>query len=75
MASLNAFKRLKELLPDPVLRIGTVLAVDNGVATIEEPGGVLATARGVASPGDRVYFRNDLIEGEAPDLPLEDIEV
>lgn len=71
----NLFKRLKTLLGAPPLRVGDVLAISNGVATIQEPGGSLLTARGDAAVGDRVFFRNEVIEGPAPDLPLEVIDV
>ena len=43
--------------------------------TIEEMGGI-ATARGEATVGDRVFFRNGVIEStEAPVLTIEIIEV
>lgn len=73
--STNVFKRLKALLPDPLLLVGDVVAYDDGVATIEVPGGAQLQARGEASVGNRVFFRDGVIEGPAPDLPLEVIEV
>lgn len=73
--STNAFKRLKALLPDPPLMVGDVVAYDDGVATIEQPGGGLLQARGETTIGARVFFRNNVIEGPAPDLPLELIEI
>lgn len=71
----NPYRLLRELLPEPPLQVGTVLAVDGGVATIELPGGGRLQARGQASVGDRVFVRAGAIEGEAPALPLEVIEV
>lgn len=73
--STNLFKRLKALLPDPPLQVGDVIGFADGVATIELPGGGLVTARGEATIGDRVFFRNGAIEGDAPSLPIEVIEV
>lgn len=73
--SSNLFKRFQRLLRTPPLLVGEVLSVDNGVATIEEPGGGRQTARGDAAPGDRVFFRAGAIEGPAPDLTYVEIEV
>lgn len=72
---MNAYARLLALLPKRPLQVGTVLAVTNGVATLELPGGGRETARGEALVGDRVYFRDGAIEGDAPVLPVELIEV
>lgn len=71
----NLYKQLKGLFPDPPLQVGDVVAIDNGVATIEVSDGGQVQARGDASIGDRVFFRDNVIEGPAPDLPLEVIEV
>ena len=76
--AFNPFKALQELLPTPPLQIGEVVAVEDGVATIEVPvigTGVLATARGDVSPGQRVFFRDGAIESTAPDLTLEIIDL
>ena len=70
----NLFKRFQKLIPTYPLRVGDVIAYSNGVATIQERVGI-ATARGEVTVGDRVFFRNDAIEGPAPDLPIEIIEV
>ena len=70
----NLFKRFQALIPTHPLRVGDVIAYDDGVATIQEQSGV-ATARGEATVGDRVFFRNGAIEGPAPDLTIEIIEV
>lgn len=71
----NLFKRFQALIPTYPLRVGDVIAYADGVATIEEMGGI-ATARGEATVGDRVFFRNGVIEStEAPVLTIEIIEV
>lgn len=72
---MNLFKRFTSLLPARPLQVGDVLAVDNGVATIEVPGGAQVQARGDVDVGDRVFFRDGVVEGTAPALPLEVIEV
>lgn len=72
---LNPYRRLLGLLPQRSLQVGTVLSISNGLAVIEVPGGGQSTARGSATPGSRVFFRDDAIEGPAPDLTVEIIEV
>lgn len=72
---MNAFKQFQTLLPQRPLLVGEVVSYSNGVATIEEPGGGVSTARGDAAVGDRVFFRDGAIEGPAANLPVEIIEV
>lgn len=71
----NPYKLLRDLLPDPPLQVGNVISISNGVAIIESPGGGRSTARGAATVGNRVFYRNGSIEGLAPNLPVEIIEV
>lgn len=73
--SMNPYTRLISLLPKRPLLVGVVLEVGNGVARIEMPGGGVELARGSATVGQRVYFRDGSIEGTAPTLPIEVIEV
>lgn len=71
----NLYRTLIDLMPAPALLVGDVVAYDDGVATIELPEGMQLQARGTATIGDRVFFRNNLIEGPAPDLTPVTIEV
>lgn len=71
----NPYRALLSLLPGRPLQVGTVTATAGGVATIELPGGATAQARGSASVGARVFFRDGSIEGTAPSLPVEVISV
>ena len=71
---MNLFKRFERLIPQHPLRVASVLAVDGTAVLVEEVGGAQFTVRGEASVGDRVYVRNQVIEGPAPNLPLEVIE-
>ena len=73
--SQNPYARLIALLPKRPLLVGEVVDINNGVAVIKMPGGGLDTARGTATLGQRVYFRDGQIEGPAPTLPVELIEV
>lgn len=73
--STNLFTRFQKLLRQPPLRVGDVIAYDDGVARIAEAGGGHVSARGEVTVGDRVFFRDGVIEGPAPDLTVEIIEV
>jgi hypothetical protein len=71
----NPFKLLKDLLPDAPLEVGDVLAIIDGTATVQLPGGGLIQARGTTTVGARVFVRDGLIEGNAPSLTVEIIDV
>lgn len=73
--SVNPFRLLRDLLPEAPLLVGTVTSVSNGMAVLETPGGGTDQARGDASVGDRVFYRDGVIEGPAPTLPIELIEI
>ena len=72
---MNLYKAFKSLLPNPPLQIGTVDSVSGGTATITMPDGGIAQARGSASVGQRVFLRDGVIEGIAPTLTIEGIDV
>ncbi len=72
---MNLYKAFVDLLPQRPLQVGAVIGVVNGVCTLELPGGGRETARGQASVGQQVFFRDGAIEGQAPDLPVVEIEV
>ena len=71
----NLYKVFRDLIPEPALQVGTVLSVSGGVASLELPGGGVLKARGDATTGQRVFVRGGVIEGAAPDLPVELIEI
>ena len=73
--SRNLFKQLLDLMPDPPLQVGTVASVAGEIVTITLPGGGTLRARGSATVGQRVFVRNGIIEGVAPSLPIELIDV
>lgn len=72
---MNPYKMLVRLLPGRPLLAGEVTDYADGMATIQTVDGGLWQARGVATIGDQVYFREGAIEGPAPDLPEDTIEV
>ena len=71
----NLYQQFRSLLPDPPLQVGTVIATNGGVATVQMPGGGLLKARGTALVGQKVFVRDGVIEAIAPSLTLEIIEI
>jgi len=71
----NLYQQFRSLLPDPQLQVGTAIATNGGVATVQMPGGGLLKARGTALVGQKVFVRDGVIEAIAPNLTLEIIEI
>jgi hypothetical protein len=71
----NLYEQFRQLIPDPPLQAGTVVAIGSGVVTVAMPGGGLIKARGSAAIGQNVFVRDDAVEGIAPALMLELIEI
>lgn len=75
MTTTNLWVRLKQLLPDAPLLVGTVVSSSAYGAVVELPDGALASVRGDATVGQSVFIRSGLIEGIAPELPVVLIEI
>ena len=71
----DLYEQFRQLVADPPLQAGTVVGVGSGVVTVALPGGGLIRARGSAAIGQKVFVRDDVIEGSAPSLTLEIIEI
>lgn len=71
----NLYEQFRRLVPDPPVQAGTVVDLGSGAVTVALPGGGLIKARGNAALGQQVFVRDDAIEGNAPTLPLEIIEI
>ena len=71
----NLYNTLLDLLPARPLQVGTVTQVAGDLATVQLPGGGILQARGEATAGQRVFVRDGVIEGPAPNLPIEIIEI
>lgn len=69
----NPWQDLENLVAGPPLQAGVVTASLDGVVTVELPGGGELQVRGSATIGQTVFVRGDVIESEAPDLPIEPI--
>jgi len=75
MTTTNLWKRLKQLLPDAPLLIGTVDSTSTYGAIVLLPDGSPVSVRGTASVGQKVFVRNGIIEGVAPSLTAVLIEI
>ena len=74
----NLFRQFLDLIPDPALQVGTVTARSDELVVVTLPGGGTLQARGAdvtIALGQKVFVRNGVVEGLAPDLPVELIEV
>ena len=71
----NLYDQFRQLIPDAPLQAGSVVNVGSGVVSVALPGGGLIRARGSAATGQKVFVRDDAIEGIAPSLTLEIIEI
>ena len=74
--SLNLYRQLRELLPEPALTVATVAATHtDGTVTVTYPGGAQQRVRGTATVEQNVFVRAGQVEGQAPDLASITIEV
>ena len=71
----NLYRQFRQLLPDAPLQAGRVIEAGAGEVLIELPGGGLIRARGEAAVGQNVFVRDECVEGVAPALRLEIIEI
>lgn len=73
----NIWRRFQDLLPEDPLLIGEVLAHNtDGTSTVELIGGGTLRVRGQSvAIGKNAFIRGGVIEGEAPDLPGQTIEI
>ena len=69
----NLYRKFRELIPDAPLLVGEV--VSTSPLRVELPDGSLIPARGEATLGALVFVRDGAIEGPAPTLPVELIEI
>lgn len=76
--STNLYRALRELLPEAPLQVATVVAVHaaTGESTVSWPGGNQQRVRGTTvAASNQAFVRNGVIEGPAPALDFETIEV
>jgi hypothetical protein len=71
----NVYAEFRQLLPDAPLQAGTAIVIGAGIVLVQLPGGGLIRARGTAEVGQQVFVRDEAIEGIAPSLTPELIEI
>lgn len=71
----NLYRAFRDLMPEAPLLVGVVTAVETGGCVIELPDGSAVFARGEASMGQPVFVRDGVIQGNAPMLPVIEIEI
>ncbi len=71
----NLYKLFKSIVPDAPLLVGKAISKDASQVFIQLPGGATISARGDAQIGKNYFVRDDVIEGEAPDLTIITIDV
>lgn len=71
----NFYRIFRDLIPEPPLLVGVVTVAGSEVCQVTLIDGGILTARGDATLGARVFVRDGVIEGAAPTLPVELIEV
>ena len=71
----NLFSMFSDLIPSDPLVVGEVTSSsgDTHVCTLIDGG--IVVVRGKASAGQKVFIKGDLIQGVAPNLTLEVIDV
>lgn len=78
MSQTNLYRALRELLPEAPLMVATVEIVHagEGTSTVSYPGGGLQRVRGTSvDVGDLAFVRGGVIEGQAPPLTDETIDI
>lgn len=71
----NLYKLFKSIVPDAPLLVGRAVGKDSIQVFIQLPGGAMVSVRGDAQIGKNYFIRDDVIEGEAPDLTAITIDV
>ncbi|MFZ6655674.1 hypothetical protein [Undibacterium sp. TJN19] len=71
----NIYKVFKDLIPNAPLLIGRVIVIEVGQCVIALPGGGQITARGNGIVGQNVFVKDSVIQGDAPNLAVQVIDV
>lgn len=68
---MNQWQIFQSLIPRYPRRVGTVGAVSGNQYTLTLPSGgtIVVMSEATYTVGTKVFFRNGVIEGTAPDLP------
>lgn len=71
----NPWRQFLDLIPTAPLLIGTVTGEQGSEWRVQLLSGETIRARGGAQINQRVFVRDGVIEGAAPDLPVVHLEV
>lgn len=71
----NLYSLFRRLTPAAPLQAGVVVAVNGDWATIDLPGNGRLQVRGSAPLGQQVFVRDGRLESEAPNLPVDLIDL
>lgn len=71
----NLYRVFRDLIPEPPLLVGTLITLHAGGCSVELPDGSVVTARGTGTVGQKVFVRDGVIDGAAPDLTVMAIEI
>lgn len=71
----NLYQRFSDLSNRSARTVGTCISAKFGSCVIQYPGGALVEARGAGTVGQSYFVRDGRLDGEAPNLPILEIEV
>lgn len=71
----NLYTLFKSLLPSRPLEVGKVISSDTTGCYVTLPAGGTMYVRGNAAVGTNVFVRDGVIEGAAPNLTVQSIDV
>ncbi|CAN5753311.1 hypothetical protein BH11PSE12_BH11PSE12_08200 [soil metagenome] len=71
----NLYQQFKALLPEVPLLVGTVTSIQTGGCVITLPDGKTILARGSAVIGSNVFVKDGAIQGLAPNLTVQQIDI
>jgi hypothetical protein len=76
MARFNLWSNFQSLIPKAPLLVGEVIGVNsNGTCSVTMPGGGNMRVIGASTVGKKVFIKDGVIQGEAPDLDYYELEV
>lgn len=71
----NPYQQLRALFPNPPLQVGVVEYASLGSLTMLLDGGSRVVIRGEGLVGERLFFRDGVVEGKAPSLPYTTFDI
>lgn len=73
--SNNIYAKFLGLIPSKPLQIGVIVGLTADGCTVRLPTGEAVKVRGAGQVGQPVFFRDGVIEGQAPNLQVVEINV